>query len=145
MKMWNKPYFLVIVDFGLCFGINICLLILGAAFNIDTPNMGFALSMMSAYMIGSVYASKYKKPMPQKLKIRTLIYYNCIIIFLLNFSILALRISVDLSKEVVEGNFISAYLIANGVAFLVLSLLSLVKYWMFGQGSKRYLKKLQKS
>lgn len=136
--MWKKPYFLAGVIFGLSLFIAILLLILQSLIGVPIRGLGLTIPVVISYTIGQVYASKYSEPMSHKLKVLTLIYYVIISVIWTFICIILLSISVSMSLSIYE------YIIIIPLTLGINILISLIMYWLMGQGCKKYLEKMKK-
>lgn len=136
--MWKKPYFLAGVIFSISLGISILLLILQSLIGVPIRGLGLTILVVISYTLGQVYASKYGEPMSHKLKVWTLIYYILISVIWASICISLLSLSMSISISIYEYIFIIPLTLGINI------LISVIMYWLMGQGCKKYLEKMKK-
>jgi len=135
--MWKKPYFLAGVISGISVGIMLLLLLLEGLFDIRIRGVGLMIPGVVSYTIGQVYASKYEQPMSHQLKLWTLIYYIIILVIWTSFLIIIQHL-----LEPILSIFENIFIILLSVVFNIL--ISLIMYWLMGQGCKKYLENMKR-
>lgn len=135
-NLFKKVWVLVLGLLGLQIILTLSVRFLFDVLSLKTPDLTY-LSVVAAMIIGQFYSKKYKEIMPKKIRLKVVLSYFVIQLFL-SFCLI---FSPNIFGEKLEGGSIAIVLT---IMIFLNMFISLLMYWVFGFSGKIYIKKLEK-